>query len=96
MKIDPHASLLAAQNLRTGDATARGRQASANFFAELKKTSTQTQSVRTNTAKLAESKTQNTATAPQNVSKNLLREAPLRQIDPAKPMPPGSLLNILV
>lgn len=96
MKIDPHASLLAAQNLRTGDATARGRQASANFFAELKKTGTQAQDVRTTAAKSAKPQTQNTQPAQQTVSTNLLREAPLRQIDPAKPMAPGSLLNILV
>jgi len=87
MKIDPHAALLAAQNLRTGDASARGRQASANFFAELKKASATTMQA-TNTV------TENTVAAP--MTQTHLREAPLRHVNTAKPLPPGSLLNIIV
>jgi hypothetical protein len=87
MKIDPHAALLAAQNLRTNDATARGRQASANFFAELKKAGaavTQTPMSTSDNRPIT------------SVSQNHLREAPLRHVDANKPLPPGSLLNIIV
>jgi len=95
MKIDPHASLLAAQNLRTGDAAARGRQASANFFATLKEVNTGTGAVHTPKAAVQ------TASVDQGAQRqaspvNRLREAPLRPADPANPLPPGSLLNILV
>jgi hypothetical protein len=95
MKIDPHASLLAAQNLRTGDATARGRQASANFFAELKKTGVSAQSRQAQkTDTLAAAKQQ--PERPSLSSQVHLREAPLRTSKPDQPLAPGSLLNILV
>ncbi len=96
MKIDPHAALLAAQNLRTGDASARGREASASFFAELKKAGNQTANLRETSPQATRTKATKPAATGQSVQVNLLREAPLRQIDPAKPTPPGSLLNILV
>ncbi|MBL4596869.1 MAG: hypothetical protein JKX99_09875 [Robiginitomaculum sp.] len=91
MKIDPHAALLAAQSLRTGDATARGRQASAQFFAELNKAQGTTTPP---PAKTRPIRTQNFE-APTQTNK-IIREAPLRAIDPSRPTPPGSLLNILV
>ncbi|MBL4617830.1 MAG: hypothetical protein JKY46_09040 [Robiginitomaculum sp.] len=87
MKIDPHAALLAAQNLRTGDAAARGRQASVKFFAELKKASSTT---------TQDPVTANNNPAPTSVSQSHLREAPLRHVDTRNPLPPGSLLNIIV
>jgi len=98
MKIDPHAALLAAQNLRTQDASARGRQASANFFAELQKANTGQQqqasvqanaNTNANVSSDAKTNTLRGAEAP-------MREAPMRTMDPTRPMPPGSLLNILV
>jgi len=92
MKIDPHAALLAAQSLRTGDASARGRQASALFFAELNKAQGTTIPPQTKTH--AAASTQNFETPTQ--TNKIIREAPLRAIDPSQPTPPGSLLNILV
>ncbi len=95
MKIDPHASLLAAQNLRTSDASARGRQASANFFAELKKSNPSAQHIRQSQAKEASATKQSDAQQSAGPTR-IMREAPLRGVDPAQPLAPGSLLNIVV
>ncbi|PHR62007.1 MAG: hypothetical protein COA47_05090 [Robiginitomaculum sp.] len=99
MKIDPHAALLAAQNLRTSELSARGRSASANFFAELRKAEQGNTAGRT--AQVASSVKTETV-KPEivaNVSRSdfvPVREAPMRGLVPARPLPPGSLLNILV
>ncbi len=91
MKIDPHAALLAAQNLRTQDPSPKGRQAAASFFAELQKSSGTGQRA----ASMQASTNADTATA-QTKSSSTLREAPMRKAEPTGPVPPGSLLNILV
>lgn len=94
MKIDPHAALLAAQNLRTLDTTARGRQASANFFAELKKAGNSPNL--SSEVKTANSSATNSTSTNAPAANLPLPEAPLRSLGPSQTPPPGSLLNILV
>ncbi len=103
MKIDPHAALLAAQNLRTSEVSARGRSASANFFAELRKAEpgnipARPAQVDKQTASSVKSETAKPEMAAKASQSGFVpvREAPMRGLDPARPLPPGSLLNILV
>ncbi len=87
MKITEQSSLIAAQQLGIQRTHTEAKAASAAFFAELKKSAPAAGS---------------NAIAPQSsptVQTSLSvpsREAPLRISQPGAPLPPGSLLNIVV
>jgi hypothetical protein len=91
MKVTGQSSLIAAQQLGLQRTNAEAKAASAAFFSELKK------------AAPAASTKAATPTAPtqtqsaQPVTPTMpMREAPLRAAQSGAPLPPGSLLNILV
>ncbi|MDQ7020193.1 MAG: hypothetical protein Q9M33_13655 [Robiginitomaculum sp.] len=91
MKVTGQSSLIAAQQLGVQRSNADAKAASAAFFAELRKTAPAASA--NTTAPTAATSTQSaTAVAPTMP----MREAPLRAAQSGAPLPPGSLLNIVV
>lgn len=111
MKVDPHSSLLAAQAMRTQTTRSAAETARAQFMAELQKSNAnaaqsgqerpQAGRLQAAMARRAESTEagRETQAAPQSAQGSTIspqREAPLRGARPDRPLPPGSLLNIVV
>jgi len=90
MKVTGQSSLIAAQQLGVQRSNAEAKAASAAFFSELKKAAPAA------SAPIPPAEAGKSAPAPQINKLASLREAPLRTTKPAAPLPPGSLLNIVV
>jgi len=91
MKVTGQSSLIAAQQMGVQRTNAEAKAASAAFFSELRKAAP------TASAKVAmpTAPTQ-TQSAPAVAPTAPMREAPLRAAQGGAPLPPGSLLNIVV
>lgn len=111
MKVDPHSSLLAAQALRTQTGRSAANTARAQFMAELQKSNanaTQGKQERPQAGRLqaamarraastqAGAETKSAVQADRTSAIAPQREAPLKGAKPDRPLPPGSLLNIVV
>lgn len=111
MKVDPHSSLLAAQALRTQAGRSAAETARAQFMAELQKSNAnaakggqerpqagrlQAAMARRAASANAQSQTETTQTTGNSAPTAPQREAPLKGARPDRPLPPGSLLNIVV
>jgi hypothetical protein len=90
MKVTGQSSLIAAQQLGVQRSNTEAKAASAAFFAELRKATPAASAPATPAAPTQ------SAPAPQINKLASLREAPLRTTNTAAPLPPGSLLNIVV
>ncbi len=91
MKVTGQSSLIAAQQLGVQRSNADAKAASAAFFAELRKSAP---AATTNTAVSPPTTPTQSATAVAPTTP--MREAPLRAAQGGAPLPPGSLLNIVV
>jgi hypothetical protein len=87
MKVTGQSSLIAAQQMGLQRTSAEAKTASAAFFAELKKSTP---------AASAPAPTTENAQEPQINKISSMREAPMRGVQTGAPLPPGSLLNIVV
>jgi hypothetical protein len=90
MKVTGQSSLIAAQQMGLQRTSAEAKAASAAFFAELRK------STPAASAPSAPAPTTENAPAPQINKISSMREAPMRGVQAGAPLPPGSLLNIVV
>ncbi|PHS26098.1 MAG: hypothetical protein COA85_06275 [Robiginitomaculum sp.] len=91
MKVTGQSSLIAAQQLGVQRTNAEAKAASAAFFSELKKAAP---TARTNATVPVSSPQTSTAQSVTHAAP--MREAPLRATAAGTPLPPGSLLNIIV